>query len=594
MYLISFAAVFFAAMRNYKCQEKLNGFSWLVVGYLVYEYAVCFAGGFFELVKVPYDLYTIAILNTAAAAFLLYKQHKSGKTQSYRWHLYDGAVLVVLLAAAIAAGYLRFGAIDIIYATSDPGVHLRMAMDSVNDKSVVAPDNGMYVGQFTNAIWIELMEPRWQGASVYIPFILKDVFNLFLSAAMFFTAVRGMLTTPFMKTAGVVVTLLYMMGYPLNNMVFGFVYLGIAVTSLLFLIFVAQQMNADRLAPRAGLSLLSLGAYTVGLGYTFFAPAVFIAIFLYLLLWMKKRELLFSGHFFSKHFFTINLYVFLIPTLMTLWFTLIWPRMAGGNEFPAAHKMNVEGYIFRNLWLDFFVFLPFALYAAWKCLREKRHSMGALLFGCFTVFQIGSFVLMVNEVVSTYYYFKLNFVQWALILFLTVVAISYLQQQKAFVAAIGCCYIGACVLTLSGLDYELNQKNVLFNPFPEGHALMEIYCENQLMYDWNADQQIAPGLQQVCDEVYRNYNSGDALTPYIGTWLENYWYEALSNERHRTNYAFKVGTEKIVREFLNGDYGDYIVVEKGSEEYAAAAEMLDGLSRVYENEFAFIAQRPGV
>ena len=88
-----------------------------------------------------------------------------------------------------------------------------------------------------------------------------------------------------------------------------------------------------------------------------------------------------------------------------------------------------------------------------------------------------------------------------------------------------------------------------------------------------------------------NYLRSDGFVPYIGSWLENYWYEALTNQRQGLDYAYIKGATNMVQQFLNGDYGEYIVVQKDSEEYAQCISLLEQCPRVYENSYAFIAQR---
>ncbi len=590
-YFISLFALLYCMFRDFKSSKSLNGIEWLIISCLIYEYGISFICGILTLIKVPVTLWTVVVINLAAVLLLVYKQRREKKIQCYYWKAYDFFVLGLLTLIVLLVSIQRFGAFSIVYATSDPSRHLQMAMDAVQAKSVMSSQNSMFIGQFTNALFIEMCAPIWSGVSVYIPFVIKDVLNLWIAGAVFFWILRRNLSTAFMKGVGAVSVLLYLLGYPLSNMLFGFVYLGISVTAILFTIWVSQRMTDGQLPVKLSLMLLSLGLFAVSLSYTLFAPPVYFAVFVFFILWMKQEGKLFSGKKrLSRRFFTLNLSVFLPPTLSTIVFVMLYPKLQGGLQLASISKMDAEGYIYRNLWLDFFVYLPFAIYAAWKHFKKREADLGTSLLGCFFIFKTGMFLAMWKGVISSYYFYKVNYVMWGVILFLAIEGIGILKQHRSFIVAAAACYMGACAFSLTGIDNAITQKNIAFNPYPESSAVAEIYLTNKTFYSIESHK-INQGLIEICKEVDMNYLRSDGFVPYIGSWLENYWYEALTNQRQGLDYAYIKGATNMVQQFLNGDYGEYIVVQKDSEEYAQCISLLEQCPRVYENSYAFIAQR---
>ena len=75
------------------------------------------------------------------------------------------------------------------------------------------------------------------------------------------------------------------------------------------------------------IGLMSLGCLGVGIGYTLFAPLVFVALLICAFYKAGKEKWLINRkhNFLSLDFCKLGLQIFLLPTFLTIWFLIIQP-----------------------------------------------------------------------------------------------------------------------------------------------------------------------------------------------------------------------------------------------------------------------------
>lgn len=570
-----------------KSEEKQEGIIWLPVCYIAYECIISLAASIFTIVHISANLLTIGIMNLliVVAGGLLIR--KRGNIQKYYFNIENIIFLLVMIVIVIAVAFERYGnGFPICFETSDPGTHLKLAMDTVNSQSVM--NQTMYVGPFTNGIFIGTLSPVFNGVNVYKSFIIKEVINFGLSGVIFYSCIYKFLGTRFFKFMGMGITLFYLLGYPYSNMLFGFSYLGLGVSIIAFILFLVDFYLEQQENQHILLFLISLGCFGVAGCYTLFAPVVFVAVFICI---AYKNKCMCGKVILSKQFYFKELQVFLIPTLLTLWYTIIYPRIIDSEtaiEYGSA--LNIEGYIYRNLYSDFLIWLPLAVYAIYSHIYKKRKlTLTSILFLVMILYAAVLFKGMYSGIVSTYYYYKLNFVIWLLVLVLFVEGISILAvNNKGFVLAYCGCWGTVFLLWFFGTDMHLYNKNVLFNPFPNAKCFFEIYDYNRTIRE--RKKTISTGLVELCKEVDKHYKDSEQVTMFMGYWWDNYWYEALTNQRQNGEY-FHYNPSYYIQNFINGMYGNYLAVEKNEETFIEFYPLIQDFTVVYENEYGFIIKR---
>ena len=174
-----------------------------------------------------------------------------------------------------------------LYATSDPGVHLKLAVHSMLKEKVA----GMYFAEFFNSMVIEFFGVFVKFTHNYKIFVLIDAAMFMLSGVMFYCVTANLTEKTGSKIVAMIMAVFYMMGYPLNNMAFGFTYLGMAVTVLLLIIFLTEHYINHKLNKRFNVFALMTGCYSIAICYSLFAPVTFVGVFVSVAIVFIKKNL---------------------------------------------------------------------------------------------------------------------------------------------------------------------------------------------------------------------------------------------------------------------------------------------------------------
>jgi|AGTN01.3.fsa_nt_gi hypothetical protein len=286
-YLLTYLVLFFGFYRYKKSDIRLNGIPWLAITFFAIMCFNTLVAGVINIVSIPANILTLSFANLAAGGALWFVIIKAKQRQQYFFEAFDFIATGILIIAVAFVANAQFGTgINVNYETSDPSVHLRLAMDVFNTGEV----SGMYFTALNNALFFELLSPLTASFYYYKFFIVSDILMLFLSGLMFLAVIRRYLLKPFMKVVGVIVTLIYLYGYPLNNMIFGFEYLGVSVSIIAMLIFFCDCFIHKELNHWFIAALLGLGCLSLMVAYIMFVPVIYIGIFLCICTYLIKQK----------------------------------------------------------------------------------------------------------------------------------------------------------------------------------------------------------------------------------------------------------------------------------------------------------------
>ncbi len=583
-YLLTAAILIIIFLIFPKEDKRQNFLVWLPITIISYEVLCCFTTGIMTILYINANIYTVAVCNILLSFVLLGNIIKKKNIQKYYVKTediifiaaYSGIVLFIWLKRYTPDLLLRF-------ETSDPGTHLKIAMDFINNQEV----DGMYTGQVTNGLFIQSLLKFNYGTSIYKSFLLKYGINFLLSGWIFYAAMIKYANKIFEKVLIYCVTILYILGYPYSDMIFGFVYLQLTITIVIYLLsivnFFVEGNENNRKIYKA---LLMLGCLGVGIGYTLFAPIIFFAILICIMFCAHKEGWLLQNEkkFFSIKFIKTGLQIFLIPTLLILWF-LIFAPMLNDSFVNYGLALTSEGYIYRNLYSDFLLYIIIAVYGVIISLKEKENYFLSSSFILGVCYYIIFFFRMITQKVSTYYFYKINYLLWFVILACFVIGlITIYRKEKALFKSY---IIGMIILFsiyFSGFENKVQQQNINYIPFSDAGSFFHIFSVNKILDERQSE--ISQQLVEVCNEI--NSLKEEDNVDFIGDWLNFFWYEALTNQRFEGWYVHE-STENKVRNFLEGNTAKYIVVLKESQEYLEYIYLFDEMKLIYENEYAFIA-----
>lgn len=583
VYLCSFVLLAAALLLVKRSEERQNFWRSLVLAAMTIECGLCTAAGCMTVLRIPVDIYSVSAINLSAAAAIFFWMFKTKKYQKYYAQAAD-TIFIILFAAVIGyVFYRRFTAdLEIVFETSDPGVHLKMAMNFVNDRQV----SGMYIGQLVNGLFIESLGSIFTQEMVYKPFIIQYGINLFLAGAVFWAAVSKYGKNTVMRLAVYASVFIYTFGYPYNDFLYGFVYLQMAITAACYLVSLMQDYMDQETDKRFFGLLIGSGCLGVSIGYTLFAPPVYISVFGLLAYKAHAQGWLLAENrrFFSRRFILYAFRVFLLPSLLTIWMLLVAPRLYGSpTDYGTA--LMLEGAIYRNLYSDFLLYILPAVYGIVYGIRKRKVGLLTFLGPVTIMYQTVFLCLMLTDRVSTYYYYKFNYFLWMLVLVSFVMGMEGLFGQEKVV--FGFVVSGIAVLAAvyyTGTEQCLKEKNLNYMPYTDAESFFRIHTCNRMFE--TVRTQMPEELIEASGEVYKLETHGSVV--FIGYWMELFWYEALTNQRFDGLYYHSY--EDVLKYFQVGGYGDYAVVVKGLEGLEEYGQFLESHC-VYENEYAYIIHR---
>jgi len=573
---------------------------------ILYECWAAFICGIMSLAHIPVTIVSMAIANfiAAGAAFVFYRS-LSGEPgaplsvksiwpmrQRFIFPIADVAFAVMLAVFCVFVWKIHFGQeAAIIYGTIDPADRFSRAVGILSERTVIGPYPNMYFGHITNALFMGAAEPVYSGVYAIRAFEIKEMINIWLAGMTFYAALRQLSDKPFARAVFFALGFAYTLGYPWNNGLWGFGYLGASVTLIIFVQIGARFLTDDRQRPLIGLVIIAAGCMGVGLTYTVFAPPVFIAAFIAIIFWKKQKLSQVLG---------IEVLVFAVPVTMVYIFTAVIGRGEAGSDLGS--QFMIEGAIYRNLLGDFLIWLPLAALVLVYAVRKGKWDFSKIFALVFFVYQVYFLHRMLTGTVSTYYYYKFNFVAWYIVLFLAGAAVVLLTQEggRRNIAAVGCwllVFFGVGVYTVGGYDYSLADKNHNMNPIPAADGLFGVYSNNNayfrfiehnpIYYRWD--------FLELTDAAFKERLVLTGEGKPAGFYANHI--EIITNEFSDAYWADALTGEHIEQKPVQGIYslptGDAAIwiVLKDSDLYKENADLIDGYARVFENDLGFVIVR---
>lgn len=578
IYFTSSIMCMIAFMLMPKYKEKKNLWRALIMTGMAYECYVCMVAGIMTIIHIPVNMYAISIMNVLCTGAIIIRIVKCHKIQRYNIKISD---TIFIIALSVAIAYIvvdRFGLnLNIVFQAADPSAHLKTAMDFVHKEAV----GGMYISQLMNGLMIEALGNVFTNELVYKPFIIQYGINFFMAAAVFWAVIEKYGDRLVLRLLGYVITLAYVLGYPYNDMLYGFTYLQMGITVICYMIALVQDYIDGEVDTWFWGVLLSMGCLGSSIGYTLFAPPVYISV-LACMIYKEHREKMLQ-----KKFIWHILEVFTLPAMITIWVILIAPRI-GGTAVNYGTALGAEGGIYRNLYSDFLLYCVPAVYGLITVIKKKMTSLCTFLVPIFSVYYLFFGILMLKDKVSTYYFYKLNYLLWMLILVMFMIGMHELiENEKLMFGTVLGGILSLMLIYASGKELDYHNENSNYLPYTDADTFFRVYSYNR---EFRSAPSQRPDelidISKVVDEQYKD----DTVT-FIGYWENLYWFDALTDQRNQDIATVEVEKyEGILQEFYNGDIGDYAVVEKGYEYLIPYQEQIE--SRVvYENDYAYIIKR---
>lgn len=469
------------------------------------------------------------------------------------------AFLVIVLICAYC-GFQLFGSpLSLNYETSDPANHYAAAVRVINGE----PCSSQFFCRLVSAYIMVGLQPFVSADLLPFIFVIADILLFILSGLVFFGVARYLAknTAPF---AVLCLAIFYILGYPLNNLVFGFGYLGTGVSLIACILFFTARVagvidcNVDEIgfsslvaSGRSEIAALALSLFGLICSYSLFVPPVYLAVFLYIAVILIKRRVA------LHEVALIEFAIFAVPVFIG--YLIVYVSMFGGPKVGSSASVGssiaTEGYIYRDLFSSFVLIAPFAFAGLYFSVKAEDHSDKALpvMTVIFVAYMITLFCLGLLGRVSSYYFFKCHFVLW-LLFFLAAASLLGATGRAGSVifSSFFAVVFGLMFVVFTGSDGYLSAKRQLFNPAPSGYSFFQVVNFNHSRFNLGRmplDQVFE--YERVGD--FCSDSEGDAVAYFLGGDKDAYWFRALNGYDYGKFY-WHLTRDKLVQSLSSYSY----------------------------------------
>lgn len=608
IYLITALILLVTFILIKKSNKTLNLLSWICIGIvtmLCYNTFVCYVLTFFTIKS---KLWILAIINVIFSVIIILKTIKDKKIQKYNFDKVNIIYIILMLIVILAVTYINFGyPFNVNYETGDPSVHYLTSMMFAESETLLANTNNDPVyGNFNSrktvsyvnsGLLMKCLSKNLDSIECYNIFVFFGMVTLFLTGLTMYATMENYASKKEHKLWAFAISVICILGYPLNSFLFGFEYLSMGLLIICAILCLMYYYKNEKINLNYLIILMFLLNFGLFCSYYMFVPFIYPALWIYFCVdnYNNTKKVI------TKELIKVLIITLLIPFILGYIYHLA-PNIYGIiiNNFSDIDKsmelssylvnsgLAVNGYIYINLYSNMILLLPLTIYFFIKKAKEKELN-NEILLGLLIAFNVLFIeVLLIGNKfgkVSIYYLSKNYFVLWIMFAFCNYKALLLISEKsKNITRLLLIAYaLGGIIYTIFScikVDYVL--KNVNENIF----SLYEIFGANKTIM-LNKPTDFNQSELDIIKFTKNNLNYNKKIG-IIADEQPNYWAYVLlrySNEDDNNKYW---GQDKLnYRRYMlekNIDQYDYIIYFNKSKMYDKLKnDIFENAETIYEN-----------
>ena len=604
-YCITVIAMLAVFVLFKKSEEKINLINWCVialVAYLAFNILVCMI---FGCMNIRTDLLFLSITNLVVTAGLGFKIFKDKQIQKFEIRKQDilGVIVCVCVICHMAVSQYAPLAKSIANASVDACMHFSASVNFADEMKVLAKiDNNtgynfktMQTGAYINTgIFINIIRDVIPAFEDHVAFKLFEIGIMTLMVLTFYILISDRITSKKSFILSMVLLLLYAYAYPYTSLLHGFCYLSVAIVFITTLFYFAKHYTENEVSFWVLLPLIVLMGVGIIFSYCLFVPVIFAFICLYVFVkdFDKKEEKSYLKIFKKSTLLVTGL--LLVVTILSI-FYLVIPTFTDSDQNKLTDAIGFEGGIYKSLYQDFLFYIPFVAIFVYRAIKEKKmnfQTMALLLIGGQTLLM---FTGVVFGIVSPYYYYKMNFILWILMVEIAVEVITDTKENKelSFIFSTGLIiWVAIIMLAITKVEHNLLIKRPTFFDQPRSHSLSGIYFDTNVFGIAN--------INASCIVDANRVKLAEALKDVEGITLKNMLVGGMNSNCKSWTYVIGRGVsggasindlhiavvETTVEDFLEDDEKEFFVLYT-ADKY----ETTDDYELVFQNEAGVILKK---
>ena len=516
IYIISSLTLIIMAVLIKRKEEKIDIVSTILttlIAKIAYNTLTCYV---LNLINIPITLQNLSIINFVLAIVFIILIIKQKKIQKYYLNKFSIFMLILFVILTTIIISINFnGLTKIRYVSMDAREHYKETREfseneflgnKTKENNTNSPN--FLPGAYTNVgIAFKTIRPFVGTIELYKVFIIMEAYWFVLIGMIFYFILEDIINNKIARIVTIIFSLIYVLGYPLNAWISGFHYLllGILYVEMLVYLFTKEKNTKYKIAMMFFLNFELILSYPLFCVFSYISEIIIILINEY----KENKKIKW------KSIIQILIGV-IVPMILGLVF-LINPQYDKGVK-----SIALDGWIYKNLWSNFILLIPFVIYEVYKEIHDKKtFDYKNVIFYLLLVFMIILFIGTKVGKVSEYYFYKNYFILWLLMFINFVQGITkFIKEEKEKYIAI----IYLIVYLLVFIIFGYTQKAYILNKNSDDLTrTMEVYSFNKTMMSMDVGffmkNQIE--LMQKAQEYvsWKNNNYYIISDPKIQSWI---------------------------------------------------------------------------
>ena len=608
LYLISTLILLIAFILMKKSDKEINVisiFTISIVSLFCYNTFICYILTFFDI---PIKLWLLSLINILISGIIGILILKKKEIQKYIFYKTDILYISLMAVVVLVILYINFGIpFNIKYETSDPAVHYLTSVKFAESDSLLpgAEEDPVYgsfkarktVSYVNSGLLMKCLYPDLEPMKCYNVFVVFGALTLFLTGVAIYSAMLQFVLKKEHRFWAFIISLICMLGYPLNSFLFGFEYMSMGLLIICSILDMIKYYENETLNIRTFIGIMFLLNFGLFSSYYLFVPYVYSAlgIAFYIKEYKSTKKIV------NKNVIVLWIITLIIPFLLGYIYHLE-PQIYGvicNNDLElelgqySGNKLNSHfaenGYIYINIYSNILLLLPLPIILILKKARKKDINFIELVLLFIYMFLVVLFIGYNKGKVSIYYISKNYFALWIFLLYYNYQAlIEIAEENKNIPRILITTYAFLMIICTIFSDVKMID-DVLTNEDENIFSVMEIFGSNKTML-FKEKEKLNQHEIDILMYARKNldYNSKIEV---VTEGIQYYWsyvllrycnYEPVMDRIEYGQYKLNLKVYYLYNKINNVDYMIYF---NRSQKYNQLKDRLFANSEIiYENE----------
>ena len=493
IYIISIICLITSFILIKKTDKKLDILSFIGITLLLTMCYNVFVAYVFTYFKIPITLLNLSITNFIIAVLIATVIINKKEIQKYEINKIDIVFISIIAIGVGIISYLEFGfPFEIKYETSDPSLHYLTAKEFAKSDSLLIKNKDKVYNSFrtrkpasyvNSGLIMKCFLNHIDEFEFYNIFIAFGIFVLLLTGTVMYNTLVKFSKNNKTRFMACIVSLIYVLGYPLNSFLFGFEYLSLSILIINVIIEMAYYFEKDYFENKYNIIIFFLLNFGLFFSYYTFIPFMYSALWIYFCIHSYNKNKKLKDIFNKKNIIMLALtlllpfvlgYIYhMAPNIYSMESSEIVTSKA---KYLSGRGFSQTGYSYINFYSNFMLFIPLTIYVIKKEYKNKHFDLIFLIF--IIVYLLLLFTGYCFNKVSAYYLSKSYYILWGLLIYENFKGLMYIYERDkhdTYVFIIAYIILIIMGLTLTKVDRIEANSNVGENIF----KVTDIYGSNK-------------------------------------------------------------------------------------------------------------------